>query len=263
MAFMSKQMLQEEAARLGVDLTGLKYQDQQKAVLAAQKNEKDSEAVDTGVEKIEVVEVKVPEVVKQEPTTQVRRRYSEIKTNDVNIDDRLTDEDLMEKMRGRKTIISPEYHHGVHQTLGYEEDLGEELIYETVDYTDQMNHNLLDFTNGNEKFSSYKVVGTTGKRITATTGLPLESSEISFVPDMDLVPRVSWNGRIGYLYKHHRLPNIKDLLIQSGRYEDFKSRFEHEPAVWYANGLLCCDINLVHSLFDRIEREAQERLKRY
>lgn len=263
MAFLSNEQLASEAERLGLDLSGLKYQEKQKAVAAALRAEVGENVAEAEPEHVEQHQEHAQ--VQEQPAAgpQRRKRYTDIYVGpSVSADeDMLSGEDLMEKMRGRETVLSPEYHHGINQTLGFEENLGDEVRYEQVDYLDEFERGNPVLQDESEKFSSYRIAGTTGKQVTATTGLPLEMARISFIPDQDIVPRITWRGRTGYIFKHPRLSNIQSLLIQCGEWETYKDRFKDEPAVWHANGVLACDINLVHSLFDRIERDAQRRDK--
>lgn len=238
--FMSKEKLHEEADRLGVDIEGLKWAQQQKVVLDALDTERaghefSARAMD------EIVEA-VKEVIPSQEIT-------------VHVD--VDDYDFMERVRGKKLIICPEMAQTPRQLFGYEEELGDELIVEEVTYSP-----LDGSISGNNDLatSTFAVKGKTGKKVIAQSALPKEGCGITFRPDVDWFPVCTFQGREGYLWTHHRLPNVKATLIASGYYEDYRERFKDEPWIWHSGGkLLACDINLVHSVMREIERLARDQ----
>lgn len=238
--FMKKEVLQAEAERLGVDLSGLTWPQQQAAVTEAQKSEKQ------GIEVSRETMKELVEVLKDEP-----------QVKEVTVHVPIDEPDFMQQMRGKKIIICPEMAATPNQLFGYEEELGEDLLVEEV---------VFDINNTGLKASqemangTFNVTGKTGKKVIAQSGLPKEGCEISFRPDKDWFPICRFQGREGYLWTHHRLPNVKHVLISSGYYEDYRDRFKDEPWIWHSGGkLLACDINLVHSVMRDIERKVAEQ----
>lgn len=254
--FMDKETLEQEAARLGVDLTGLKWPQKQKAVMNAQSKEKGEEPVeDLPMKDLTVDEIK--SILFNEdvddpfvPVIPTKEQGQEIYIHVEN------PQDPMEQMRGKKVLIAPEMAKTARQLFGYEEDLGEEItVEEVVHDVDSAYKAGLDTVTG-----TYHVTGKTGKRVKGHTALPKQGAGITFRPDRDRVPVVTFEGRSGYLWTHHRLPNIKQLLLESGYYEEYKGRFKDQPFVWHAAGkLLCCDIQLAESILVEIERKERTR----
>lgn len=230
---MNKEVLYANAERLGVDLEGLTWPQKQKAVL---------EAMDLEVAGKEISEKTMNDILEVIPGDEV---VIHVKTDDV---------DLMDSMRGKKIIICPEMAQTTKQYFGYDEDLGEGVEVEEISY------GLLDGSIPDAGASStYKVVGNTGRKVIAQSALPKEGCEISFRPDVDWFPVCTFQHRSGYLWTHQRLPNVKNALLKSGYYQEFRNRFEDEPYIWHSGGkLLACDINLVHSIMKEIERRERD-----
>lgn len=248
--FMDKETLEAEAERLQLDLTGLKWPQKQKAVLDAQRLEKEGPVdiqgtIDRAAEEFKQHDAKeAVHSIQQEPV--------HVKVDVPN--------DPMADMRGKKVMICPEMAETPNQLFGYEEELDEELLVEEVRHdVDSAYKAGKDLVTG-----TYTVKERTGRKVIAHTALPKQGCGINFRPDKDLVPVVTSHGRKGYLWTHHRLPNIKQLLIESGYYEDYRKRFQDEPFIWHASGkILCCDIQLAESVIRDIEkREAEARAMR-
>lgn len=247
--FMDKKTVIAEAERLGVDIEGLAWPKMQSVVMAAQREEQD-----------------VCNIVLDPDASISAEKYEEIKEEAKGhlMDERPGDPvwvhvpvDPMDDMRGKTLTICPEMAPTATQLFGYDEELGDELIVEEVVH----DIGKAEFRAGRSEVNgTYRVMGKTGKKIVAQTALPKEGSGIHFRPDVDLVPTTTFQGRTGYLWTHHSLPNIKQLLIESGYYEDYRRRFQDEPFVWHSAGkILACDINLVHSIFREIERKERDR----
>lgn len=238
--FMKKEVLEAEARRLGIDLQGLPWAQQQKAVLDALDNEKAGKDIS------------------QNSMDQIMQVLEEaaVPSKEVTVHVPVDEPDFMEQVRGKKLIICPEMAATDRQLFGYEEELGEELLVEEklFDIGKTFSGKSSEEANG-----TFNVLGTTGKKVIATTGMPKEGCEISFRPDIDWFPVCTFQRRSGYLWTHHRLPNVKHALVTSGYYEDYRKRFQDEPYIWHSGGkLLACDINLVHSVMREIEARAKE-----
>lgn len=255
---MDKETMEKEANRLHVDLSGLTWPQKQGAVMAAQKAEAavseesnglteeqirdilndTSDDIFSPVSKIEFEDKSIKEVIKEEVVTVHVPR------------------DPMEEMRGKSILIAPEMAPTPNQLFGYEEVLDDDIVVEEVIHS--VGGNPYSGSR-NEADGTYNIVGKSNKKVIAKTALPKEGAGITFRPDVDRVPVVTWQGRKGYLWTHHRLPNIKQLLIESGYYEDYRHRFKDEPFVWHAAGkLLCCDIQLAENILRDIEKRVRD-----
>lgn len=230
---MNKEDLYANAKRLGINVDGLSWPQKQKAVL---------EALDLEAAGKKISEQSMEEILEVIPG------------NEVVVHVETEDPDLMDLMRGKKIIICPEMAQTTKQYFGYDEVLEDDLEVEEINY------NLLDGSIPDAGASStFKVIGKTGKKVIAKSALPKEGCEISFRPDVDWFPVCTFQHRSGYLWTHQRLPNVKNALIQSGYYQEFRNRFEDEPYIWHSGGkLLACDINLVHSIMKEIERRERD-----
>jgi hypothetical protein len=225
MAWMNKETVLAEAERLGIDLTDLTWPQMQKAVIDAKKAE--------GGDLIEIIEV-------EQEGSRVKKET-----------------DSLSRYRGKTVLISPEIKPTTVQLIKYDEELGNDIeIDDSYKVTsEQLNAVSQDLVTG-----TYRIKGTKDRKVIAQSTIPKQNSQITFRPDIDLVPVSTFNGRSGYLFTHQRLPNIKALLLESGYYNEYKNQFVEEPNVWYSAGkILCCDINLTHHIFREIERKAVER----
>lgn len=263
--FMDKETLEAEAARLHVNLEGLKWPQKQQAVFAAQTREKNGEVIEepasSGEQPLEVgsffssgmqenlAHADTDGDAKGIPSTQRPVMQEPVH---VHVD---VPYDPMADMRGKRVLICPEMAATPNQLFGYEEELDEEIVVEEVRHdVDSAYRAGKDLVTG-----TYTVKEKTGRKVIAHTALPKLGAGVEYYPDRDWVPVVTYRGRRGYLYTHHRLPHIKQLLLESGYYEDYKHRFQHEPNVWHAAGkLMCCDINLANSVLREIEKRAAD-----
>lgn len=256
---MDKETLEAEAKRLHVDLSGLTWPQKQGAVMAAQKAEgtgSQSESGEDGGGSRELTADEIKVILfdqdVEDPFIPVIKQGDEVL---IHVEECAKDGDPMAPLRGKQLLICPEMAQTTRQLFGYDELLDEEVTIEEVVFENGTPVTAQkDVTDG-----TYRITGKTGKRVVAHTALPKEGAGITFKPDEDIVPVVTFQGRSGYLWTHHRLPNVKQLLIESGYYEDYRERFKDEPWVWHAAGkLLCCDINLTKSVLRDIERKARE-----
>lgn len=247
--FMDKETLEAEAARLHVDLEGLKWPQKQKAVLDAMKEEKLMQQNKLSGADVDgdIPSASAPDFFSDADDAPVPQDPVHVKVE--------AEFDPMADMAGKRVMICPEMASTPNQLFGYEEELDEDLIVEEVRHEHDSAYRAgKDLVTG-----TYTIKEKTGKRVVAHTALPKIGAGVEFYPSRDWVPVVTYKGRRGYLYVHHRLPNIKQLLMESGYYEDYKQRFQHEPSVWHAAGkLLCCDINLANSVLREIEKRAAD-----
>lgn len=173
---------------------------------------------------------------------------------------RLEAEDPEERLKryyGEELLISPEMKPERYRLAKYDEDLGDDITVEEKVFD-------LDgttFAGGKDLASgTYVVKGKTGRKSIGQASVPKENTGMIFRPGIDVAVVVVWNGRAGYIWSHHHLPNVKDLLRQSGHLEDYKDLFnssKHPDNVWYAKGHLVCDPSVVHHVMSEIERKEQ------
>lgn len=265
MPYMSKAKLAAEAERLGLDLTGLDYQAQNKLVNAALNSE--------GVTSEEVAAIMDEEVSggwspswsptaavpsTPQPVAQAAPQAQAPEHPAVPVQ-----QDSKPEVAARKyikrTIISPEMAQTPIQLLKYDEDLGDDIEVEerTFNINDVASLKMKrEYTSG-----TYVVRGANGKRVVAQSTLPKENAGIVMDPSTPIaVPLVKWNGTVGYLWTHSSLPNVKELLQASGYYERYRKTFsaDNPQNLWYAaSQVLVADMNTVHYVFREIERLAQ------
>ena len=227
MAYRNKADTIKEAERLGIDVTGMDWPTMQKVVGDALKKE----------------ELGMP--------------AKKIEASDA---DRIQRE-MMKPYLGKVVRISPEMRPDANRIIRYLEELDDELDVEEKSFSagDKSNDELYnmhrDYTTG-----TYIVKGKTGRKVIAESSLPKENAQMIFRPAQDMFPVVTFQGRTGYLFKHHRFPNFRRALIESGYYEDYKDQLTDEPNVFYLTGLLCVDVGVAHAIMNDIER--RERAKR-
>lgn len=243
--FMKKDVLLEEAERLGVldQLEGLSWPQQQKLVI---------EAKSAAGEKLN--QDMVGRKHKPKPQEPVLVKPSEIARDAGRVR-------RVEDYFGKTVVLGAEIAPTNIQLCKYDEDLGEEPMVADSNLKDDwdMGKPLAIETNKSYVTGTHYVAGKTGRRVMGQATLPKENAEITFRPERDLVPVVRFGNQRGYLFTHHRLPNIKALLKQCGCYEKYRERFSEPPAVFYLTGLLCCDISTTHYVFDEITRAERER----
>lgn len=270
MAFMPKEILEEEAEKYGIDLTGLTHAKKQSLVANARK-EAGVEAYGTGIPKRKRVSPNkdIPEYQMKvvEKNEQELREVSPYNQDNIAARNRaeklMRGRDPLDKLaqyNGKTILIAPEIKPNIN-TLAYQEDLGEELEVEVIEFDPDTVDNVSEGSQWNSK--TYKVKGSTGRRVKAKSHLPRFQPMLTFRPDTDLVPVAELMGQRGYLFKHHSMPCIKSLLIESGTWEEHRAKFTNNnstssQAIFYIGGLLCCDISFTNYLFKEIENKAAQ-----
>jgi hypothetical protein len=234
MVFLNKELLHKEAKRLGIDASKYDYRTLQGLVTKAKKEDGSFKA-----------------------SNKIKSFATEPIATDAPCQNGDTDGDKipdpLAQYENKEVLIAPEMAPTKTQLIKYNEELGDEVIVEEKHF--EVGH-----VQKNLETGTYHIKEKTGNKTVAQSTLPKQNAAILFSPGKDIVPRVRFNKREGYLWTHHRLPNIKVLLQESGYYEKFKDRFVDEPAIWYSAGkLLTCDIGLVHSIFQEIEEDVKRR----
>lgn len=244
MAYRNKEACLAEAGRLGLDVEGMSWSELQKTVSDALKLEELGKDPQTEKAKVE------------------DRPYKETRSKA---------EAALDPYIGKTIVLSPELAPERYRLLKYDEELGDELEVVERKFDLDNNDNVFDVSGNDVSYDNapdsyhdyttgtYKVKGSTGRKVTATASVPKENAGMVFRPGIDVAVVVTWKGRSGYLWNHWRYPNVKALLKQSGYYNKYKGLFVDEPNVWYAAGQLVCDPYLVHRVLDEIEAEEREK----
>lgn len=245
--FLTKEQLESEAERLGVDLTGATWAQKQHLIAEAKKKAGESIQYGATAEK--------PKAKKQEEQT-----ARKVRTIRKQVQEESQLSGFLRDLRNKTLFLAPEIAPTAVQLYKYDEEVGEELEVEEVHY----NGTTLDSRRENLATGTYEITGRTGRKVIAQSTFPKENAQITWDVYKELVPVVEFGGRKGYLYTHHSLPNIRALLDQSGYFEEYKDRFtDGRGGVFYLTGLLCCDIAMTNQTFSEIERKAKERKARY
>lgn len=244
MPFISKDEAMAYAAKHDLDISGLTWPQVQKVI---SEHKKKIEKETKPASKVFVDPTRFNTVHSSDPV-QINKQ-AKVKQKQI--------EPSLDQFKGKTILISPEIRPQKNQRFKYEEVIGDELEVEEANY----NGMTLEARNTNEAHGTYVVKGKTGRKVTALSTIPKENAGITFRPDIDMFPVVTFEGKSGYLLTHSRLPNVKATLKESGYWEDYRERFSEAPNVWYAAGKqLVCDISMVHHVMNEIER--RERNKR-
>jgi hypothetical protein len=169
-------------------------------------------------------------------------------------------------------VISPELAPERYRLLKYDEEVGGDYEVTERKFDMDSNDNVFDVSGdlGNresiDKYhdyltGTYRLQKKSDRKTIAMSSVPKENSGM-MQRWQDVVTLVTWQGRVGYLWKHMWLPNVKDLLMKSGHYNEYKDLFVGEPNVWYAAGKqLVCDPHLVHRVLHEIEEKEQRAMR--
>lgn len=261
--FMTKAEIAEWADRLGVDLEGLSWPQQQKAVIEAKQKAgypvqygKTAPKPKDEIDAIDVRDLPVELAPRKKEAAPQELVVGKGRRRQIGVDPRRT--------VGKKTLISPEIQPTQYQLIKYDEDLGPETEIEEISLKDEFEQGRDVLVDKDLSTETYRIKGRGSRHVIAQSTIPKENAKITFEVGKDLVPVVEFMGRKGYLWTHHRLPNVKALLVASGYYEEYKDRFKDEPNIWHSAGkLLTCDITLVENVFREIERKEKDRRRVY
>lgn len=230
--YMDKETLEAEAKRLGVNLDGLSWPQKQKAIFDAKREEGESIQYGKTTEKKAVKVIAIRDVLAESQA-------------------------IMQNLTNSKLLISPEIKPTQYQFFKYDEEIGNEILVEEANYgRDDMTRVGKDLVTG-----TYKIVGKSNSKVIAQSTIPKENAEIFWTSDPEYwFPIVKSNGRMGYLFNHARLPHVKDALMKSGYWLEYKDQFKEEPNVWYAAGKqLVSDIAFTNAVMDEIMRKEEEK----
>lgn len=227
MAFISKEEMESEADRLGIDLSQYKtWAEKQKAVFKAQADEQAN-------------------IYSPGP-----------KGKNTN------EPDVLKGFVDGKVLISNEIKAMKYQAHKFDEDIGTDMNVEEA----HIGIDMLDPNGAGSKSGTYVIKGNSNRRMVAQTSLPTENIKITFDSARDIAPVCEYDGRRGYIWWHPTFFGIQNLLMESGYYEKYKDFFngtKHPENIWYmGTKFLACSIPFVHYIFQEIEDDAAERMRR-
>jgi hypothetical protein len=228
MGYRNKADCLAEAERLGLNVDGMSWAELQKTVKQALLKE------ELGVED-------------KEPTPKKQQNKKKLTPMEAA-------ELKAQLARGTKFTLIPELAPDASRAIHYDEELGDDVLVEEKFY-DIRN---LESEVGDRNIASgtYVLKGKTGRKVVAESALPKENPGWEFTVGEDLVPVVTWGNKRGYRWIY-----VKKLLMDSGYYHQFKDKFK-QPYIWYAAGILVCDIGLTDSIFREImEIEHAKRMR--
>lgn len=263
MAFMNKAELEEKAEKYGLDLDGLSWQQKQKAVIEAMaaagdsqpsiKPKPDPHAND------DARDARIRQLEKQLESARARARA--VPQVPVVFDlGKNEPAPRIEDYDNAILVASPEQRPTQFQRKKYYEIVGTEKQTEDV-YLGVGNQSPFKADEDGTRSATYKVRDT-GRPVTAESTMPKYSCLLTYRPTKDLCAVAEYQGHRGYLWTHHRLPNICAMLRQMGAYEEYKHLWQDAPnRLFYLGGLLCCDISFTESAMSRIQRELAKRDK--
>lgn len=272
MAFLNKEQVEKYAQTAHLDLTGMTWQQKQKAINGHMKENgikdpmafilesvPDSKGFDTLSKLTNGPDDKDAEIARLR--AELEKTRSERPVPQVPV--------VFEKGRNQPQpdikdyenvvlIASPEQRPVQYQNGKWYEEVGTQKDTEEVSFDIGRQSPFRDRESGTRN-ATYRVTET-GRPVTATSTMPKYSALITYRPTRDLCAIAEYGGHRGYLWTHQRLPNIKGMLEQMDAYEEFKGEWKKQSGrIFYLAGLLCCDISFTDHMMDRIQRELRKR----
>ena len=251
--FKTKAEIQEEAKRLGIDLTGLTWQQQQQVVSRALKGEPPvAEPTKKQAEEAEVERLR-------KELAEARAQAAAVPQVPVVFDlGPNKPKPTIEDYENAVLIASPMQKPTQYQRQKWYETLGEEKLTEDV-HLDVGKFSPFGPDEDGLRTKTYNVVST-GRPVVATSTMPKYSCLLTWRPTKDLCAVATYGNHKGYLWTHHRLPNVKAMLQEMGVYEEYKHLWQEGTGrIFYLGGLLCVDIAFTDETFRRIQRDLKKR----
>lgn len=281
MAFLNKKQVERYAAAAHLDLTGMTWQQKQKAISDHMKRNGIKDPLflvqDDGTEKI--ADWNGPEVREEETRIATmktaREKDAEITRLKAELEKAKAEQPVpqvpvlfdkgknipqptIEDYENVVLIASPEQRPTQYQKNKWYENVGTQKDTEEISFDVGKQSPFHDREAGT-KNATYRVTDT-GRKVEAESTMPKYSALITYRPTRDMCAVAEYGGHRGYLWTHQRLPNIRALLEQMGAYEEFKEEWQKQPGrMFYLAGLLCCDISFTDSMMQRIQRELRKR----
>lgn len=254
MAFLNKEETERYAREHGLDLTGKSWQEKQAIINRHMKESGETfepEHVRSEREEIARLKAELEEAKRNRPVPQVPVIFDR---------GRNAPAPTIEDYENVTLIASPEQRPTPFQRNKWYEVVGTQKDTREVSFDVGGKSPFGDDESGTRN-ATY-VVHDTGRPVEAESTMPKYSTLLTYRPTRDLCAVAEYNGHRGYLWTHHRLPNVRAMLDQMGVYEEFKGEWQKAPGrIFYLAGLLCCDIGFTESMFERIQRELRRRQK--
>lgn len=265
MAFLNKEQVDRYASVAHIDLTGLTWQQKQKAISNHMKREgiKDPMRVigggDVDGDKQAVTDDKDAEIARLKAELEKAKSEQPVPQVPVVFErGRNQPQPDIKDYENVVLIASPEQRPTQYQRGKWYENVGTQKDTEEISYDVGKQSPFHDRESGT-KNATYRVTET-GRPVEAESTMPKYSALIMYRPTRDLCAIAEYGGHRGYLWTHQRLPNIKAMLEQMGAYEEFKDEWQKQTGrMFYLAGLLCCDISFTNSMMERIQRELRKR----
>lgn len=273
---MSREQLEAEAERLGVDLEGLKWPQMVSAVSKALREEKELEVEDA------IEAIKMPDMPdlgdadgdagksEEEWEAELADMRAQLKAAEERARavpqvpvvfhvGKATPKPSIEDYDNVVLVASPEQRPTQYQRSKWYEELGEDVQTEDVTFEIGARSPFADAESGT-KLASYRT-RKTGRTVTAESTMPKYSCLLTYRPTKDLCAVAEYGGHKGYLWTHQRLPNVRGMLQQMGVYEEFKSLWQDSSGrnMFYLGGLLCVDIPFTNEALSKIQRTLRKR----
>lgn len=258
MAFLNKEQVERYAKEHGIDLTGMTWQQKQKAISEHMKENGITSEQATGKPSRKTTEQEEIARLKQE-LEKAKAEAKAVPQVPVIFDLGTNEpEPTIDDYENVVLIASPEQRPTTYQRNKWYEKIGKEIETQEISYGVGKDSPF----NGDEsgtRSATYKTIKT-NRDLTATSTMPKYSCLITYRPTKDLCAIAEYGGHRGYLWTHQRLPNVKGLLTMMDAYEEFKDRWlEGRGHLFYLGGLLCCDISFTDSMMKRIQIELRKR----
>ena len=265
MAFLNKEQVERYAFAAHINLTGMSWQQKQKAISDHMKREgiKDPMHVigggDVDGDKYPIVDDRDAEIARLKAELEKAKAEQPVPQVPVVFEKgRNQPQPSIKDYENVVLIASPEQRPTQYQKGKWYENVGTQKDTEEISYDVGKQSPFHDRESGT-KNATYRVVET-GRPVEAESTMPKYSALITYRPTRDLCAIAEYGGHRGYLWTHHRLPNIKAMLEQMGAYEEFKGEWQKQTGrMFYLAGLLCCDISFTDSMMERIQRELRKR----
>lgn len=281
MAFLNKKQVERYASAAHLDLTGMTWQQKQKAISDHMKRNGIKDPLflvqDDGNEKI--ADWNGPEVREEEARVAAMKAAKEKDAEIARLKSELEKakaeqpvpqvpvvfekgknipQPTIEDYENVVLIASPEQRPTQYQKNKWYENVGMQKDTEEISFDVGKQSPFHDRESGTRN-ATYRITDT-GRKVEAESTMPKYSALITYRPTRDMCAVAEYGGHRGYLWTHQRLPNIRALLEQMGAYEEFKEEWQKQPGrMFYLAGLLCCDISFTDSMMQRIQRELRKR----
>ena len=228
MAYRKKEDTIRIADELGIDISGMSWPEMQKAVAQALK-ENDN-------------------IKKNVNTNKNFRKVQKL----------LANSDRTGSYSGMNVLIRPELKADAQRYLHYREQLGDEVEVDEVSYLGlEGGHINWNSGAGDMRTGTYRIKGKTGRKVEAKSSIPRQNAGLAESIGRDWLVTATFQGKSGYLYKHHYYQSLKAILNMFGVYHDYIDTLRRPGVLFYLTGLLCVRKDVADGILKDIERRVQ------